>query len=140
MVTPPPRVCCSYPPVRSGGTGSGLLKPSRPTSQYVSTAPFTCSNSVCQVAPFRPGVLCSYLCLPGFHVVAQFEAGQDLHGAQADVDPVGCMRPKARLLLGCGNGAAADLRRRPVRTHAVRLLPCARPWSRCLRTGSTWAW
>lgn len=30
-----------------------------------------------------------YLSLSGVHVVSQFEAGQDLHGVQADVDPVG---------------------------------------------------
>lgn len=30
-----------------------------------------------------------YLSLSDVHVVSQFEAGQDLHGVQADVDPVG---------------------------------------------------
>lgn len=41
---------CSYPPVRSGGTGRGLLKSSRPISQYVSSVPLTCNTSI-QTSP-----------------------------------------------------------------------------------------
>lgn len=34
----------------------------------------------------------THLSLSGFYVVSQFETGQDLHGVQADVDPVGWRR------------------------------------------------
>lgn len=56
-----------------------------------------------------------YLSLSGFYVVSQFETGQDLHGVQADVDPVGWRREPS------GEEMAQGRARKPTRGNSLVL-------------------
>lgn len=108
------RMWCSYPPARSGGRGRGLLKPSRPISQYVSSVPFTLKNTGAykeitallgkQQTPSKEFIksnFCQskylsrpvYLCLSGVDEISHFQTGQNLDSTKADVDPVSWKNP-----------------------------------------------